>query len=79
MTSFIAIGLALRVRLLREAVALTVDRADGMVSVVVEATVAAVLAAPRFDELDVLILDTFEDPHLMALRIADAVEPAPIS
>ena len=72
MTSRIAVGLALRVRLLREAVALTLDRADDMVSVVAEATVAAVLAAPRFDELDVLILDTFEDPHLMALRIADA-------
>ena len=68
----IAVGLALRVRLLREAVALTVDRAEDMVIVVAEATIAAVLATSSVDELDVLVLDTFEDPHLMTLRIAEA-------
>ena len=43
-----------------------------MVVVVSEATVAAVVATSSFDELDVLVLDTFEDPGLMALRIAEA-------
>jgi two-component system nitrate/nitrite response regulator NarL len=69
--SGIAVGLALRVRLLREAVALAFDGAVDISVLAAGATLSSLMAAPSFPQLDVVLLDTFEDLEPLALRIAE--------